>query len=67
MDQYFSRETFNLIIASGSFVVLLVAIFFIYRYVFKFLKRRVSLSHSRIDDFILKLFNAEDFYSFFSE
>ncbi|HZL09700.1 MAG TPA: mechanosensitive ion channel domain-containing protein [Prolixibacteraceae bacterium] len=56
MDQYFSNETVNLVIASASFIVLLVIIFFIYRYLFHFLKKKVSLTVSKIDDFVLNLF-----------
>lgn len=57
MERYFGNETFKLIAATTSFVVILVIVFYFYRYVFKFLKRVVSKTPRKFDDFILDLFN----------
>ncbi len=56
MNQYFSNESVRLVIASVAFFVLLVIIFFIYRYLFHFFKKKVTRTEHRIDDFILNLF-----------
>ena len=56
MNQYFNNEIFRLVFAAISFVVLLVIIFFIYRYLFSFIRRKVSKTKGKLDDFILNLF-----------
>jgi small-conductance mechanosensitive channel len=53
---HFCTDTIRLIIAITSFVILLVIIFFIYKRVFRFLKKRASLTTGKLDDFILDLF-----------
>lgn len=56
MEQYFSSETLNLLIAIALFVALLITVFFIYRYVFLFFKRKVTETPGKFDDFVLELF-----------
>jgi small-conductance mechanosensitive channel len=56
MDHPFSNETVRLIIATASFIALLVIIFFIYRYLYLFFKKKVSRTPGKLDDFILELF-----------
>ncbi|MDD2797037.1 MAG: mechanosensitive ion channel [Bacteroidales bacterium] len=56
MIEYFGRENLKLMIASVSFAVLLLILFFVYRIVFKFLRKRVSATPGKLDDFILDLF-----------
>jgi small-conductance mechanosensitive channel len=56
MSDYFNSDTTRIIIASVSFLTLLVIIFFIYRYVFKILRRKVSMAPGKLDGFILNLF-----------
>ncbi|MDO9339105.1 MAG: mechanosensitive ion channel [Bacteroidales bacterium] len=56
MSQYLNNETVKLIVATVSFIALLVFIFFIYRYLFLFFKKKLSHSHGKLDDFILDLF-----------
>ena len=55
MDKVFNNETIRLIIAGASFFAVLIIIFFIYRYIFKVLKRKVAKSPGKLDDFILEL------------
>ena len=56
MSDYFNSDTTRIIIASVSFLTLLVIIFFIYRYVFKILRRKVSMAPGKLDGFIMNLF-----------
>ncbi len=56
MSHFLSNETIKLIIATASFVAILVIVFFIYRFTFLFLKKKVALTAGRLDDFILNLF-----------
>ena len=56
MDHPFSNETVRLIVATASFIALLVIIFFIYRYLYLFFKKKVSRTPGKLDDFILELF-----------
>lgn len=56
MTQYFSPETSRIIIASFSFVILLIAVFFVYRYLFLWLKKKVRKTPGKLDDFMLDLF-----------
>lgn len=56
MNQIDSNETFNLIIATVSFIALLVIVFFVYKYLFRFFKKRVFKTPGKLDDFILDLF-----------
>lgn len=56
MSNYFNNETIRLIIASASFLVMLLMVFFIYRYLFLFFKKRISKTPGKLDDFILDLF-----------
>lgn len=56
MDQSFSTETINLVIATVSFIALLVFVFFVYQYLFRFFKKKVAQTPGKLDDFILGLF-----------
>ena len=56
MNEYFSIETVNIIIASVSFIALLVIVYFIYKYIFQFLKKRELKKSGKISGFILELF-----------
>lgn len=56
MQEYFKDETFRLIIASISFFVIVLIIYFIYRFIFKLIQGRVVRSNNKIDNFIVELF-----------
>jgi len=56
MNEYFSIETVNIIIAAASFIALLVIVYFIYRYIFQFFKKRELKKSGKISGFILELF-----------
>jgi small-conductance mechanosensitive channel len=56
MKEYFSNETVNIIIATASFIALLVIVYFIYRSIFSFFKRRELKKSGKITGFILELF-----------
>jgi len=56
MNQYFSDDVVQIIIATASFIVLLVIIFFIYRYIFLAFRKRASEKSGKFIDFILDLF-----------
>jgi small-conductance mechanosensitive channel len=65
MSQFISNETIRIIIATISFFVLLVIIFFIYRYIFLFFKKKVSRTPEKFDDFILDLFKIPSLWLFY--
>ncbi len=65
MNQYLSAETLKLIVATASFIALLAIIFIIYRFFFKFLKKRVSKTAGKLDDFILGLFKIPSLWLFY--
>jgi small-conductance mechanosensitive channel len=65
MNQYTGNETFRIIVAIISFIVLLVIIFFIYRYSFLFFKKKVSRTPGRPDDFVLDLFKIPALWLFY--
>jgi len=56
MNQTFNNEATNLLIATVSFIALLVVVFFVYKHLFLFFKKRVFKTPGRLDDFILDLF-----------
>jgi len=56
MNEYFSYETVKIIIATASFITLLVIVYFIYRYIFQFFKKRELKKSGKISGFILELF-----------
>jgi small-conductance mechanosensitive channel len=56
MSQYLNKENFKLLVASASFFALLFIVFFIYRYLILFLKKKVSKTPGKMDDFVLNLF-----------
>jgi len=45
-----------MIIASVSFIALLVVVFFSYKYLFRFFKKKVAKTPGKLDDYILDLF-----------
>ena len=53
MNQYFNNDTIRLAIASLVFIVFLVITYYIYGYVYAFLKKKSSQTPGKIDDFIL--------------
>lgn len=55
IDQYFNSETVKLGIATVSFILLLVIIFFIYRYLVRFFKKRLFLTSGKFTGFIIDL------------
>ena len=55
IDQYLNSETVKLGIASVSFILLLVIIFFIYRYLVRFFKKRLFLASGKLTGFIIDL------------
>ncbi len=56
MNRYFSNEMFKITITTISFIVLLVLVFIMYRYMFSFVKKKVTKKTTKYDDFILELF-----------
>lgn len=56
MNNYGNSDTLKLVIATSSFIVLLIIIFFIYRYLFRIFKKKAFKTDSQLDDFILNLF-----------
>ena len=56
MNQYISNDTAKILIATVSFIGILVIVFFIYRKLFRFLKRRTIKATRKSDNFILELF-----------
>ncbi len=56
MNQYFNNETVHLVFVTAAFIVLLLIIFFIYRYLFKHFKKKILKKSGIIDEFILDLF-----------
>ena len=56
MNQPFSIETINLIVATFSFFGLLVIVYFVYKYIFQFFRKKVFKTPGRHDDFIIGLF-----------
>jgi small-conductance mechanosensitive channel len=65
MNQYAGNETFRIIVTIISFIALLVIIFFIYRYFFLFLRKKVSRTPGRLDDFVLDLFKIPALWLFY--
>ncbi len=55
MDKVLNNETIRILIAGASFLAILIIIFFIYRLIFRALKKKVQRSPGKLDDFILEL------------
>ena len=55
MNQYINNESFVFIIATISFVALLALVFYIYRYLFLYFRKKVSQTPGKLDNFILDL------------
>jgi small-conductance mechanosensitive channel len=56
MGQFFNIENIRLLLAIGSFIAILVIIFFVYRTIFRFFRKRVHGTLGKLDYFILDLF-----------
>jgi len=56
MNQYLSDETVKIVIATASFLALLVIVFFVYRYIFFAFRKKVSNRPGKFNNFILDLF-----------
>ena len=54
-DQYFNSETVKLGIATVSFILLLVIIFFIYKYLVRFFRKKLFLTSGKFTGFIIDL------------
>lgn len=65
MNHYINNESFNLIVATISFIALLIIIYFIYRYIFRFFKKKVSATSGKFDDFILDLLKIPALWFFY--
>src|ERR1035437_2808602 len=56
MNQYFSDDVVQIGLETASFIAILVIVFFVYRYIFGFFRKRVSKKSGKFNDFILDLF-----------
>jgi len=56
MHQNSTNDLINLIIATFSFTALLVFVYFVYKYLFKYFKRRVYKTPGKLDESIIELF-----------
>lgn len=56
MNQYISNDTTKILIATVSFIGILVMVFFIYRKLFRLLKKRTVRTTRKSDNIILELF-----------
>ena len=65
MNQYINNETTRVAIATVSFIGVLVVIFFIYRFIFIRVRRKVLLTPGKIDDFMLEIFKVPALWLFY--
>jgi small-conductance mechanosensitive channel len=56
MNQYINNDAAEILIATVSFIGILVITFFIYRKLFRLFRKRIIKTKSKSDDFILELF-----------
>jgi len=56
MYNYLDKETVNLIIASASFLGILILVYFVYRFIFSIIKRRITRSKNKLDNYVVELF-----------
>jgi len=56
MNEYISNDATRILIATVSFIGVLVIIFFIYRTLFRLFRKRIVKTKSKIKDFALELF-----------
>lgn len=59
MNQYISNDTARILIATVYFIGILVMVFFIYRKLFRLLKKRTVRTTRKSDNFILELSSPE--------
>lgn len=65
MNEYLSEGTIKIITATISFILLLGIIFFFYRFLFKYFKRKVTQTPGKLDDSILDLFRIPTLWLFY--
>jgi small-conductance mechanosensitive channel len=56
MNEYISNDTAGILVATAFFIGILVIVFFIYRKLFRVLKKKTAKTTRRADNFILELF-----------
>lgn len=56
MNLFLKGEFMTVAFPLVAFIAILVVLYFIYRYVFKLIKNRVSRSNNKLDNFIIELF-----------
>ncbi len=56
MSGFINEDFVRLIIASISFVVVLFIVYFIYRFLFSIIKKRVIRTNNKLDNFVIELF-----------
>ncbi len=56
MNQYFSNDIVRILIATVSFIGLLVIIFFVYRGIFRLIKKRIEKTTVKTNSYIIELF-----------
>jgi small-conductance mechanosensitive channel len=56
MDRYFSSYTERLIIQTTILLIILVAVFFVYKFIFEWVSKKASKTPGEFDDYVLRLF-----------
>ncbi len=56
MKSFINEDIIRLIIASIIFLAILLLIYFVYRYFFSIIKRKIHYSKSKLDNFVVELF-----------
>ena len=56
MNQYLNDETVKIIIATASFIALLVIVFFVYKLIFRVFRKKLSKRSGKFNEVILDLF-----------
>ncbi len=56
MNLFWNEDLVKLIIVSAAFLAILLVIFFVYRYLFSIIKRRITHSEKKLDSFVVELF-----------
>jgi small-conductance mechanosensitive channel len=65
MNLQLANDGTRLIIALSAFLLLLVILFFIYRYLFRFVQKKVKQTPGLVDDFILEAFKVPVLWVFY--